>query len=929
MFTFVKLLLIYTVIHRTESIPTEIIQAMDDVLYEISDYQYFLSLPEQATYTMNNGQPHPCSWLPACICRNESEYTNGTYMTMVNCTQSGLSEVPETIPSTTTVLTLDGNSIQNIKPGAFKNLVYLKYLDLSDNFVDTLSEGLFEGLENLRTLELSGNNIRYNTSSLPDSVFKPLKKLVRLNLHQKLNSVDENEKYPAKALLELKHLEQLLIDGIETENIATTFSFMTNLTTLDLSSEYGRCSLKKITANMFKGLNNITDLKISNCSLNYIENGSFSGMESLTNLDLSYNEKLHFKSLANITYGLQGKNITELKLVKIHETYGDCTRIEADHLAYFKDVQVDNVYLDNNRLAYVSEDAVQYIPRSIHKLSVTNNMLLAGEYIHEMFKQAVFRNLKYLTMAEQTMKFDALKFFNNKTRHMLKSIASTSNYSVNLGQAVRKDKENFRYEKEHQTDAPSTMLDKDSLPFCGNCYLQGISYDIILYIPKDLKDLDFSGLQIRNELKNICICEHNSLERLNLERNVFWSWQGPIGGLSNLLSLNLAWNSCDNLSHDVFDQMTSLIQLNLTRNFIERFLREDTEGRIFKYLKNLRSLVLIDNKITSLPRKLFQGLTSLSVLDLSYNFLTQINVEFGHTSPLRFLDLSNNLLNNIGSNIIEKFDYDRKMKFYSPYCYLDLSNNNLSCVCKDIDFVAWVSRTNVNLRGLNDYTCTYKNGKLKRLALASELHQELLKDCADYTAVIVCSCLGIIVFLNVSLGGIIYRYRWDMRYFYYSIKLKMNGNKLSISQREEKKYKYGAFISYANENALFVKNALVPELEDTRQLPLLVHDRDFELGEYVYDNIMQAIKSSRKTLILMSKNFLKSEWCIFEMNMARLEGIKTGRNVVCLVMLEEVPLSGLPLEILDIIREQTYLELPTDIQHSDMFWDRVHGALIN
>jgi hypothetical protein len=72
---------------------------------------------------------------------------------------------------------------------------------------------------------------------------------------------------------------------------------------------------------------------------------------------------------------------------------------------------------------------------------------------------------------------------------------------------------------------------------------------------------------------------------MNLARNVFWSWQGPIAGLSQLTSFDLSWTSCDDLSEDVFDQFDSLIQLNLSRNFIERFLREDKEGRIFRNLK--------------------------------------------------------------------------------------------------------------------------------------------------------------------------------------------------------------------------------------------------------------------------------------------------------------------------------------------------------
>jgi hypothetical protein len=81
---------------------------------------------------------------------------------------------------------------------------------------------------------------------------------------------------------------------------------------------------------------------------------------------------------------------------------------------YFRNVTIKDLYLDNNRLAYVNEDAVEFIPRSLRKLSVTNNMLLAGEYIHKMFEESVFENLRYLTLAEQGIHYDAVKFLISK-----------------------------------------------------------------------------------------------------------------------------------------------------------------------------------------------------------------------------------------------------------------------------------------------------------------------------------------------------------------------------------------------------------------------------------------------------------------------------------------------------------------------------------
>lgn len=889
----------------------------------------FYFLEDENAFLWAQQQSDRCPWLPACICRDESKYTNGTYKLMVNCTEAGLKTVPKYIPSNTTVLTLDRNNITELQPGAFKNLTILKYLDLSNNNIDILKNGIFNGLRNLHTLELSGNKIRYDRRSIHNNVFKPLVNLQRLNLHQNLDKIFPEEEYPKKALTELRHLKQLLIDGIETKEFSQTFKIMSGLRTVELSSDIGRCNLSKINADMFTNLSGITELKLSNCNIEQVEFRGFSELKNLTSLDLSGNEHLHFKSLSNITSGLQNLTMRDLRLQKIHETFGDCTRLEREHLQYLQGMRIDNIYLDANRLAYIAEDAVDFIPRKIQKLSLTNNILLAGEYLHKVFDGPVFENLKYLTLAEQNMNYDALKFFSNKTKSMLRELgtkrAAQKPVSGNINDQnlyiVGNESENYN----RSINASIFMEPNRS---CSNCHGNGLNYDIILYFPRYLKSLDFSGLRIRNELKNICICQPNSLIRLNLERNIFWNWQGPIVGLSSLLNLNLAWNSCDNMSLDVFDHLADLIQLNLTRNFIERFLRKDTEGRIFQKLTNLQQLLLGDNKIRYLPEKIFSGLKALRGIDLSNNFLTQFDVIFDHRVPLQTLNLNFNLLGKLGKKVMDKFDDVKHSKPLFQTYYIELLGNKLSCTCRDIDFVKWVSRTTVRFIDLENYTCAYEKGGQRNLISAADIYRQLQKDCAKYTVLIMSASLGFVFFLSVVIFGLIYRYRWDLRYFYYSIKLRMKGHVPLINHEDDDaEFTHDAFVSYANENGTFVKESVVPELEETRQMRLLVHDRDFRAGDYVCDNIMEAITTSRKTLILMSKDFIKSDWCVFEMNMARMEAIKTGRNVVCLLMLDEVPTSGLPLEIIDIIRQQTYLEVPTDSAHKELFWDRVQDAL--
>ncbi|WAR04337.1 hypothetical protein MAR_019706 [Mya arenaria] len=52
--------------------------------------------------------------------------------------------------------------------------------------------------------------------------------------------------------------------------------------------------------------------------------------------------------------------------------------------------------------------------------------------------------------------------------------------------------------------------------------------------------------------------------------------------------------------------------------------------------------------------------------------------------------------------------------------------------------------------------------------------------------------------------------------------------------------------------------------------------------------------------------------------MARMEAIKTGRDVMCIVKMEEIINDNLSLEVIDVIRNHTYIQLPEEREHMDI-----------
>ena len=65
------------------------------------------------------------------------------------------------------------------------------------------------------------------------------------------------------------------------------------------------------------------------------------------------------------------------------------------------------------------------------------------------------------------------------------------------------------------------------------------------------------------------------------------------------------------------------------------------------------------------------------------------------------------------------------------------------------------------------------------------------------------------------------------------------------------------------------------------------------LSQYISDNIVNAIHQSRWTLCVLSSHFFDSYWCMYELNMARMESIysRKGSHILCLVILNK---TGVP-----------------------------------
>ena len=139
-------------------------------------------------------------------------------------------------------------------------------------------------------------------------------------------------------------------------------------------------------------------------------------------------------------------------------------------------------------------------------------------------------------------------------------------------------------------------------------------------------------------------------------------------------------------------------------------------------------------------------------------------------------------------------------------------------------------------------------------------------------------------------------------------------------------FDYDVFVSYTSEELPWVRQHLMPELEDRLGLRLCVHERDFIPGKNIVDNIAECVESSKKILMVFSKDFVHSQWCQFELKYC--QGSVMERNdVMVLVSLQETESRDMTGAMMAVLKTTTYIEWNDDREARASFWGRLRLAL--
>ena len=419
------------------------------------------------------------------------------------------------------------------------------------------------------------------------------------------------------------------------------------------------------------------------------------------------------------------------------------------------------------------------------------------------------------------------------------------------------------------------------------------------------------------EIQNNVLAPLNKLSSLTIHpgRHTLKHIQSYAFNASNLQSLNIA-GAHFKFRHQTFDPDNIfhfcpwLHTLVLSYNSVPS--DSETAIRMFGTLRRLTKLVLLSVGWYKLPGDLFHRLVSLKSLQLGNNNIVSLSLNnpFKYMKGLNFLGLSANKLNTFHKNSLpDNIVHELKT--------INLASNPYICNCNLIWFIKWLNSTNIIIQQYpHHYYCVmpeYWKGKL--LTTFSEDCTDNLNSTVTIIEVISCSLLVAMAITTIT----VYKMRWHIRYWIYLIRAK-HRNYTRLSNTD---YVYDGFVVYCDEDSKWVHEKLVPVLEEENEYKLCIHYRDFQPGKLIVDNIVENMKESRKVILVMSNAFARSEWCQFEVLLARDRFLKNGSDTLVTVLLEDISNRHFTNALKIILTSTTYATWSENEDGRRLFWNQL------
>ncbi|KAL7886702.1 hypothetical protein AOLI_G00044230 [Acnodon oligacanthus] len=341
-----------------------------------------------------------------------------------------------------------------------------------------------------------------------------------------------------------------------------------------------------------------------------------------------------------------------------------------------------------------------------------------------------------------------------------------------------------------------------------------------------------------------------------------------------------------------------LVDLNLSNH--------TDPGMIFHNLQNLQILIVENCRLNFITKSMFQDLQSLVLLRLYVS------------NPLVLLDGMFDTLPSLKAIVLDRLD--------------------LRCDCENGWLIDWAkSSRQVQVIYLQHQECIWHFQKRNYLDTMEKLCQtDVQYLCYLGTAITIALLVSASVGYHFAYWPCVVHFFRLTGYVERKIGRKWRIKKRRAGQGEdlevEEEMKYDAFVSFSSHDEAWVFGELAPRLEEQGhpRLRLCLHNRDFEVGKGIVDNIAESIYTSERTVCVLTRHYLRSEWCGLEMRVATHRLLEEQKHRLILIFLEHISPFELSAfhRLVTVVKSRTYLEWPEELAKREFFWECLRRSII-
>ncbi|KAG5673372.1 hypothetical protein PVAND_003428 [Polypedilum vanderplanki] len=797
------------------------------------------------------------------------------------------------------VLNLSHNALTRIDSKTFNDLHILQVLNLRNNSIGYIDENAFAPLYNLFELNLAENRLH----TLNDKLFDGLKVLSKLTLNNNLISIVESnvfEKCP--------NLKELDLSSNQLQDVPEALKHLSDLRTLDL----GENQIAKFRTGAFKNLIQLNGLRLIDNQIENITKGMFEDLPQLSVLNMAKNR------IQSIERGSFDAN----KMI-------EAIRLDGNFVSDINGIfsQLSSLLWLNMAENHLVWFDYAFVPKNLKWLDIHGNYI---ESLSNYYKLQEEIRIKTLDASHNRITEIAainvpnsieLLFINNN--HISKIHSNTFIDKVNLtrvdmyANALRKlSMHQLRISPRNNNDQPLPEFYLGGNVFECDCsmeWLQRINNFTSRQHPKimDLHVIECVMPHTRGPLirpvdtmdisdfvcpydkhcfalcnccdKEGCECDMTCPKNCTCHRDQAWTSNMVDCGSQNsqilprlipadVTELYLDGNNYPELDVAQFRQHSKLRHLFLNASKIEII-----RNRTFFGLSTLQTLHLHDNRLQKLHGYEFEQLIRLKELNLQNNQLSFVgNQTFAHLRALQILRIDGNHLSSAWLWQLFPANGEQLQR-------LSMGRNPWSCRCRFLqEMTQFVADNAVIIQDAQDIYCS-EDGVQKILDLNSS------SACTDYYLSSSSSGLAHFILFNdyipllitllaticlVIIFIILFIFREPLKLWFFA----------HYAPCDDPEKLYDAVIFHSPKDAEYVIKHIANEFECGRppNLRLCIQYRDLS-EDASYVQLYETACASRKVVLLLTRNFLQTEWARFDLRRAVHESLR-GRQYKLIVI---------------------------------------------